>query len=1274
MTHNSNTKENKTPPAKRHKLDWSTDQPSYDTTAPTKRAQKEHNRTRNKLNKIMSYTKGKNKTGKPSTIVQWNICGLRGKIPELQLLCNEIEPKILALQETLFDNTKYVDKLDNRRYRWYLQPGANLSKNGVAIAIDKATPHKLIPINTKLQAVACRTIGKKAMTYVSIYIPPRKMTPKEIKQELLSLIKQLPKPFMLMGDLNAHSTNWGSFKTDRWGKAIQEVINELDLYLMNDGKSTKTSKNTTCMSAIDLTITSSQINSLRWDVDSDCRSSDHFPIIITENAQAKPSNHKPNWVHRRANWENFQSILKLEITPNDSNTIESITKKIHEAAIASIPRTKEPIHGKVPWWNKQVEQCIKERRTALRKVKEYKHDDKTKSKLVKKLNKAKHRATKVIKQAKQDSWDNFLSTLDDKVTNTKELWNKIHALSGKTYKRGITLTIKEDVIEDPKEVANLLADHFYEQSATQQYTKSFQTIKARTEAKPLNTNCESDRIYNKNFSIEELNSALNKAEGKATGIDEISYEMLRHLPLETKIILLEEYNKIWKQGKIPDKWKTGLVVPIPKENDNPHDIKNYRPITLLSCIGKVMERMINTRLITELEEKFRLNPDQFAFRPGKSTDEYFTELEGTIVPAIEKGNHVECALLDLSKAYDKAWRRPILEQLTKWNIEGNMLRYVEDFLSDRKFQVEIGTTRSNTKTQENGIPQGAVISVTLFLIAMNSIVNKYRKADKNIKILIYADDILIIIIGKVKQKLRAKLQKIINKITDWTKNRGFTIAPHKSKIIHICDQFKHSTKIPNIKINGQTVPLVKNAKILGITVDSRLNFKQHMINIKNSITERCNMIKVIGGRNRGANRSTMLKVFNSLILSKILYGAHLYSRGNQKEWGIIEPQYNQTIRKITGALRTSRVSSILAEAGTLPLELHIKLTTITKAIKWLELHNKNEAAGKPLLQRANSFAIELTGEPIPDVVKRRDTLGTRWHEPKAKFDWSIKKAIKAGEQQTKAKQVFLETLNKYTHHHIIYTDGSVKDDETGCGIHSPDQNKAIKLNKMCTIFSAESKALLIAARDIAKTNQPNIIFTDSAGCLEALNKGDTHHPWLEEVQKTTLNKNITFCWVPSHVGIKGNEQADKLAETGRQSQITIKTVPANDAINWYRTRSAWAHDYKWRRKDTSFLRQSKPTTLPWKDRKEVKEQRILTRVRIGHTWISHGYILHKETPPRCKHCDDPLTIDHLLRVCPEYETSRTKHNITGLSIYNNMEENETNLINFLKENKLIEKV
>lgn len=1210
-------------------------------------------------------------------IVQWNICGLRSKIAELQLISSEYNPSIIALQETMFDEKKYLHRMDQSKYDWHLKAwDQNSSKNGVALAINKNIPHTEIKLNTNLQALACRTNDGSPTTYVSIYIPPRKMTAKNTKIKLQDLINQLPKPFILLGDINAHHTEWGSFKDDRWGKAILELINENNLKLLNNGSSTKISKNQTSMSAPDLTLASNDfINELTWETDIDTRGSDHFPILMKTDNNSQHKKQKPKWKLDEANWKQFQNDIITKLPIEEEHDINKITNAVYEAASNNIPKTKGIMKKrKVPWWNKEVKTSISNRRKALRKLRACKHNTK-KISLVIDLRRSHYTAQKIIKKAKRESWEKFLDSINDD-SNLNVLWRKMNRLCGQKKTNETTLVDGDKIITNEKTVAERLASYFYEQSATNNYPKDFIKKKSKQEKIPVKHNFDNnDHKYNERFSLQELLTAITEAKGKAAGIDEISYDIIRKLPGITKIILLEELNRIWAQGKIPTTWKTGIVKPIPKDGANKHIESNYRPITLLSCFGKILEKMVNRRLITELEEKKRLNDNQFAFRPGKSTDDYFSDLEGIINKAKQKDKHIECALLDISKAYDRAWRRPILEKIKEWNIEGNMARYINDFLSNRNFQVEVGSTRSEPKMQENGIPQGATLSVTLFLIAMNSVFDQIHEAIRrkhkrqsinNVKILVYADDIVIIVTGQIKKKLRGKLQKIVDIVVKWAGSVGFTIAPQKSKILHICDLNRHKRSLAKIKIYGEEIPHVQSAKILGVRVDSKMCFKKHITELAKNIRARCYLIKVIGGKYRGANRRTLLRVFNSLVTSKIMYGAHLYFDGNEKKIKPLAALYNQTIRTITGAFRTCSVTDILAEAGILPLVKRLKLNTINKAIRRLESTKDRRILDSPLIKRANAFALELTGKEIPDIAKRHRNTKRKWHAPQPNIDWTIKNSLKAGTHADLATKVFNETFHKYPNHKKVYTDGSVKDDQVGCGITDLQNDESIKLNDMCTIFSAEAQALEHASKLAASTGEETIIFTDSAGCLKALEKGNSKHPWIEGTEEYAKSNKITYCWIPGHAGIKGNEKADKLAEIGRNAQTQVRQVPANDAIRWFKERTIWAHESEWLSNSNSFLRRVKPTSLAWSDRNKTAEQRVLTRVRTGKTWLTHKYQLDKVDRPKCKHCNEWLTADHIIRECRAYNVQRAKYRTESIAIYNNTLESENNLITFLK--------
>ncbi|XP_058811092.1 uncharacterized protein LOC131675989 [Topomyia yanbarensis] len=217
-----------------------------------------------------------------------------------------------------------------------------------------------------------------------------------------------------------------------------------------------------------------------------------------------------------------------------------------------------------------------------------------------------------------------------------------------------------------------------------------------------------------------------------------------------------------------------------------------------------MERLVNRRLVTYLEEGNFLDLWQFAFRKGLGSGIHLGSFAEVVGQALEENKHTDIAILDLAKAYNTVWREGVLRQLHQWGIRGNMGRFVQEFLRNRTFRVCIGGNKSDTFREANGVPQGSVLAVTLFLVSMNTL---FDALPKGVFIFLYADDIILVAIGKTKARTRIKLQAAVNAVGRWAEGTGFNIAP-ECAIAHCCNSHHVAFDRP-VKLVGATIPFRK---------------------------------------------------------------------------------------------------------------------------------------------------------------------------------------------------------------------------------------------------------------------------------------------------------------------------------------------------------------------------------------------------------------------------------------------------------------------------------
>lgn len=1061
----------------------------------------------------------------------------------------------------------------------------------------------------------------------------------------------------MLGDFNGHSELWGSETIDSRGRAIETFLSDNELVVLNDRSITRIDTRDGHGSAIDLSIVSSPVSwKFGWVIEGDTRGSDHFPILITSfETMAKKMTRRPRWRYEAANWDKFVRALDKPIDA----TPENFTTEVIAAANGTIPKTKSKINKRaVHWWNDEIAEAVKIRRKKLRKLRKLDQQDPRHAEALQAFQAARNEARRIIKEAKKNSWHNFVTGIHPQ-SSVAEVWKRVNAMKGNPRMGINRLLVNGEIIDDPVAVAERLADEFYLTSADGSLAPEHQAKRLTMKLRDPEFNFAEDAYYNSDLTMRELEWALRTCKGQSAGTDQVGYPMLQHLPDSAKQTLLNIYNQVWNSGSIPVKWKEGIIVPIPKPGKNPMVIGNQRPITLVSCIGKLLEKIVNRRLVQLLEERDVFGKNQHGFRAGRGVDSYFADLEEEILEAKTAKKHFEFVTLDITRAYDTAWRLPILKNLERWNVGGKMARFMKSFLEERSFRVAIGNSFSRNRTLDNGVPQGTILAVTSFLIRMTEV---EQFINKEVQIKMYADDILLTASHENAATLRAWMRKAVFGVETWTTIHGFRLAADKSSMVHVCNRYKHGER-EIIMLDSGPIEEVGSARILGVYIDLRFNFRQHNNKAKQSVELWNRILKTIGGRKIGAARKTLLLVHQAAVQAKLFFGWGIVSNASPAIIKKFESTYNAGIRQASGVFASSPTLSVMAESGMLPFEYAQTLNLVFTALRV----QSRDQSPRSVFTRAQSNFLQITKKNLPQIASVERLSGRGWNASIPTIDWQMKESIRAGDSKEKVAAAFGELKEKFSNFLHAYTDGSVTDRHVGVGILVGTRGTATRLPEQCSIFSAEAFAIKEAISACENEHKPTVIFSDSASVLAAIESGYSTHPWIQKIELAITLRRITLCWIPGHTGIYGNEEADRLAKSAVDLDISPVPVPARDARLWAKNQILISWEKQWRSQRDNHLRRIKASILPGIDQMEQADQMVLTRLRIGHTRITHQGIF-SNTKLQCDVCNKQLTVEHIIIDCPKYNRERLDAEIIGPIDYalQNDKHLEKKIIRFLK--------
>ena len=330
---------------------------------------------------------------------------------------------------------------------------------------------------------------------------------------------------------------------------------------------------------------------------------------------------------------------------------------------------------------------------------------------------------------------------------------------------------------------------------------------------------------------------MNLDLSKVPGPECISVVVLRNCELELSYILAELFNKCLKESCFADCWKVSSVVPVFKNVGERSKAKNYHPVSLLSVVSKVFEKLVNNRIVDHLEKSGFFSDFQYGFRSSRSTADLLTVVSDRIASAFNRSGATRAVPLDISKAFDRVWHDGLLHKLKSYRISGQIFALISAFLSNRWLRVVLDGKSSQEYAVNAGVPQGSILGPTLFLLYINDLPD-----DVICDTAIYADDTNLYSNWDQASNLWQQLELAsevefdLQDTVDWGKKELVDFSAGKTQLVSF-DRSNNNGSI-DVKMDGSVVEEKSSFKMLGLTFSSKLDWGSYIISVAKTASKK----------------------------------------------------------------------------------------------------------------------------------------------------------------------------------------------------------------------------------------------------------------------------------------------------------------------------------------------------------------------------------------------------------------------------------------------------
>ena len=779
------------------------------------------------------------------------------------------------------------------------------------LAVNNLLPSKILSSPENFGALTIQVFcSNKVFTLCLLYIPPR--ADHEYQQGILNFLPTLSvyDNLILMGDLNLPDVNWESLSgSTAFSSRLCEIIFDLNLTQLIS-QPTHTAGN-----ILDVVFTSFDINNIPNVISSlPCNlCSDHYLITFTiPTSMTKPKSSNSGWVYdySKADWEGVFSFIDnynfdLYLQSSDIELLWAELRQVLLNAVESfIPKVYQRKHQRPKWFTSQVQHELNRVHSLRRRARAQPSETNNA-----KLATAETNLQTLMEEAKHSYESCLINTYA--MSNNSQIFKYISSL---THNNSIP-----EVMSDGSNSS--CTDYFKACMFNDFFYSVFAKNTSDAETSVTCSVNDSDSLHNILISTADVYENLISLDpNKATGIDNISPKILKHCAIPLSGPICHLFQQCFLNGYLPQEWRTHCVIPIFKSGDKTL-VSNYRPVSLLCIISKVLEKIVFKVTYNYLSNTFSLH--QFGFLPGRSTLQQLIVFINNLLEAKSSSLMVDVIYLDFRKAFDSVPHSKLLGKLRSYGITGTLWKWFQAYLSHRTQYVRINNILSHPVNVTSGVPQGSILGPLLFALYINDLPSCLTSAIP----FIYADDTKCVKSISTVDDIHS-LQEDLDRVFHWSCNTQLFF--NESKFAHICFWSKPIFNDFSVyHINNKAISKVDSIKDLGIILSSNMNWDCHYKQIINKA------YKVLGLLRRNFSTDSIIAkkhLYISIVRSQLLYCSQVWRPYLIKDILLFERIQRRATKYILNDY-TSSYKSRLLKLNFLPLMYTFELNDLTFFIK-----------------------------------------------------------------------------------------------------------------------------------------------------------------------------------------------------------------------------------------------------------------------------------------------------------------------------------------------------